>query len=127
MDYLTVRAVHIGTAGLSIALFTLRAVLELGGANWRRWRWLTVAPHLNDTLLLAAGIWLAWLSMQYPWAQPWLAAKVIGLLAYIFLGSIALRRNLDATRRRIALVAALATVGYIVGVALTRSPTLLLR
>jgi uncharacterized membrane protein SirB2 len=127
MDYLTVRAVHIGTAGLSIALFTLRAVLELGGANWRRWRWLTIAPHLNDTLLLAAGIWLAWLSMQYPWAQPWLAAKVIGLLAYIFLGSIALRRNLDATRRRIALVAALATVGYIVGVALTRSPTLLLR
>jgi uncharacterized membrane protein SirB2 len=127
MDYLTVRAVHIGTAGLSIALFTLRAVLELGGADWRRSRWLTIAPHLNDTLLLAAGIWLAWLSMQYPWAQPWLAAKVIGLLAYIFLGSIALRRNLDATRRRIALVAALATVGYIVGVALTRSPTLLLR
>ena len=75
MDYLTVRTVHIATACISIALFTARGAMQLGGIDWRRWRWLRIAPHLNDTVLLTAAITLAVMSGQYPLAQGWLTAN----------------------------------------------------
>lgn len=124
MDYSTIRALHIACAAVSIGLFFARGALQLAGSDWRRWRWLRVAPHLNDTLLLAAAVTLAVKSGQYPFAQGWLTAKVLALLLYIVLGSVALRRDASARVRGPAFVAALASVAYIVGVALTRSPTL---
>jgi len=126
MDYLTVRTIHIATACMSIVLFAARGAMQLGGIDWRRWRWrwLRIAPHLNDTLLLAAAITLAVMSGQYPLAQGWLTAKVVALFVYVGLGSVALRRGLPARRRGVAFMAALASVGYIVGVALTRSASL---
>lgn len=124
MDYSTIRAVHIGSVALSIALFTARGAMQLGGVDWRRWRWLRIVPHLNDTLLLAAAIALAVMSAQYPLAQGWLTAKVVGLCVYVAVGSVALRPAVAVMTQRVAFVAALASVAYIVGVALTRSATL---
>lgn len=124
MDYATIRALHVTCAGLSIALFCARGAMQLGGIDWRRWRWLRVAPHVNDTVLLGAAITLAVMSAQYPLRQPWLTAKVIALLLYIVLGGVALRPGLSMQVRSMAFAAALASVGYIVGVALTRSPSL---
>lgn len=124
MDYTTIRTLHITCAGLSIALFFARGALQLSGIDWRRWRWLRVAPHLNDTVLLGAAITLAVMSSQYPLVQPWLTAKVLALLLYIVVGSIALRPALPHRTRALAFTAALLSVGYIVGVAVTRSATL---
>ncbi|HEX7438561.1 MAG TPA: SirB2 family protein [Caldimonas sp.] len=124
MDYQTIRAVHIACAGISIGLFAARGAMQLGGIDWRRRRWLRIAPHINDTILLTAAVTLAVLSAQYPLAQPWLTAKVLALFAYVALGSVALRPGVSARVRRIAFAVALASVGYIVGVAFTRSVTL---
>ncbi len=123
MDYASVRTLHITCAGLSIVLFGARGLMQIGGLAWRRGRWLRFAPHLNDTVLLGAAIALAWLSGQYPLALPWLTAKVLGLLVYIVVGRIALRTDVSSTTRLLAFAGALASVGYIVGVAVTRSPT----
>ena len=98
MDYATIRTLHITCAVISITLFTARGAMQLAGTDWRRWRWLRIVPHLNDTLLLAAAITLAVMSAQYPLAQPWLTAKVLALVAYVALGSVALRRGLPALR-----------------------------
>jgi uncharacterized membrane protein SirB2 len=124
MSYTTVRAVHIACAALSIGLFFARGALQCAGVDWRRWRWLRVVPHVNDTLLLGAAIVLAVTSGQYPLAQAWLSAKVAALPVYIVLGSIALRPGTSQPARGVAFVAALASVAYIVGVAVTRSATL---
>ncbi|MBP8306397.1 MAG: SirB2 family protein [Burkholderiaceae bacterium] len=124
MDYASVRTLHITCAGLSIALFGARGLMQIGGIDWRRWRWLRIAPHLNDTVLLSAAVALAWLSGQYPLALPWLTAKVLGLLLYIMVGRIALRPDVSPATRALAFAGALASVGYIVGVAVTRSPAL---
>lgn len=124
MPYLAVRHLHITFVTISICLFILRGSLQLAGIDWRRWRILRIAPHVNDTLLLIAAISLAWMSHQYPFVQPWLTAKVLGLCGYIILGSLALRQNISAERRAACFAGALLAVAYIVGVAMTRSVTL---
>lgn len=124
MDYSTVRAVHVGCAAISIGLFAARGAMQLGGVDWRRWRWLRIAPHVNDTVLLGAAVTLALMSAQYPFVQPWLTAKVLALCVYVALGSVALGRDVPPRRRHIAFAAAILSVGCIVAVALTRSASL---
>lgn len=124
MDYGTIRSIHLASAAASIMLFMLRGMLQLASVDWRRWRWLRIMPHVNDTLLLAAAIALTVMSGQYPLVQPWLTAKVIALFVYVAAGSMALRPGLAPARRGVAFALALLTVAYIVGVAWKRSPTL---
>lgn len=124
MDYLTVRTVHIACAGISIGLFAARGAMQMGGVDWRRWRWMRIAPHLNDTVLLGAAVTLAVMSGQYPFAQTWLTAKVLALCAYVALGRVALGRDVPPRRRRMAFAAAILSVSYILGVAVTRSASL---
>jgi uncharacterized membrane protein SirB2 len=83
-------------------------------------------PHVVDTLLLASALGLAFWSHQLPGRMPWLTAKVTALLAYIVLGTIALKRGRTPAVRAGAFAAALAAFGYIVGVALTKDPRFLL-
>jgi len=106
---------------LSIALFVVRGAMQWARPGWRPPRWLRILPHANDTLLLCAAITLAVLSSQYPLQQPWLTAKVLALLAYIGLGRVALRPKGGQLRRKLAFVADLLTVTYIVGVAISKS------
>lgn len=124
MDYLVLRHLHISCAAISITLFVVRGTCQTAGWPWRQWRWLRIAPHLVDTVLLVAAISLAWRSQQYPFAQNWLSAKVVALLVYIGLGSLALRTGASRTVQRAAFLGALLTVAYIVGVAMTRSASL---
>ncbi len=124
MDYLVLRHLHMSCAAISITLFVVRGTCQTAGWQWRQWRWLRIAPHLVDTVLLVAAISLAWRSQQYPFAQNWLSAKVVALLVYIGLGSLALRTGASRTVQRAAFLGALLTVAYIVGVAMTRSASL---
>jgi uncharacterized membrane protein SirB2 len=117
--YLTVKWLHVGCVALSFAGFAARGALMLAGSPLLGTRFVRVAPHIVDTLLLASALWLAWMIGQYPFVHGWLTAKVLGLLAYIVLGSIALKRGRTPRLRAVAFVAALATAGYIVSVALT--------
>lgn len=59
---------------------------------------------------------------QYPLQQGWLTAKVIGLLCYIGFGTVALKRGKTKGVRIVALLLALASVAYIMSVAITRNP-----
>ncbi len=81
-----------------------------------------VLPHVVDTLLLASAIALAVMLREYPLAQPWLTAKVAGLVLYIGLGMAALRHGPTKGVRIAAWVAAQAVFLYIVAVAYTRNP-----
>lgn len=118
----TLKLLHISLATLSVALFSLRGVWMLLESPLRDARWTRVVPHVIDTLFLATGIWLAVRTGQYPFVQPWLTAKVLGLVAYIILGSIALKRGRTRAIRGAAFVAALLVFAYIVGVARARHP-----
>lgn len=123
MDYALVKLLHVSCVVLSISLFVLRGSLELFAQPWRQSRLLRMAPHVIDTVLLSSALWMVWRIDQYPFVNAWLTAKVLALLAYIFLGMKALGKNTPASQRPVYFCAALLSVAYIVGVALTRSPT----
>ena len=122
MDYLFLKYVHVSCVIPSGCGFVLRGVWMLADSPLLRQRWVRVFPHVVDTALLASAIALAIISSQYPLAQSWLTAKVIGLIAYIVCGAIALKRGKTKTVRAVFFVVALLIFAYIVLVALNRSP-----
>jgi len=117
-----VKSVHVLSAALSITLFVLRGAWMLQGSARLRRRWVRIVPHVVDTVLLGSAVALAWMSRQYPLVEPWLTAKVVGLLVYIGLGLVALRFGRSRRVRLWAWLAAIAVFAYIVAVAVTRHP-----
>lgn len=122
MDYATVKLIHQGAVVLSIAGFFARGAGSLAGAAWTQGRTARRLPHLVDTVLLASAVALAWQLRLNPLATPWLAAKIGGLLLYIGLGMVALRPRLPWPLRAGCWAGALATVAWIVTVAITKQP-----
>jgi uncharacterized membrane protein SirB2 len=123
-DYNVLKSLHIGAVYLSGALFISRGLGMLTGGNWHLrgvWR---VLPHLVDSVLLLAAVGLLiWLS-DYPLREPWLITKLVALLVYIGLGTVALKSGKTHRIRVGSFAAALMVYVYIIGVAVTRSPSL---
>jgi uncharacterized membrane protein SirB2 len=120
----TLKAVHIGSAVLSIGGFLLRGIWMLQDSPRLRARSTRILPHIIDSVLLFTAIALALRISQYPFVHAWLSAKVIALLVYIVSGSIALKYGKSRRVRAFSFGVALVVFPYIVGVALTRSPVL---
>jgi uncharacterized membrane protein SirB2 len=120
-DYATLKGIHVGAAAVSLALFLVRGVWTQVAPELLAQRWVKVVPHVVDTVLLASALFLAW-QLGSEGTRGWLAAKVVALLAYIALGMVALRLGRTPAVRAAAFAAALATFGYIVSVAVTKSP-----
>jgi uncharacterized membrane protein SirB2 len=125
MNYLILKHLHMSCAALSGSLFLLRGIWMLRGSPMLQRRWVRIAPHLIDTLLLASALTMVVWSAQYPFVQDWLTAKVLALLAYIVLGSIALKRGKTMAVRATAFAAALAVFAYIVLAAITKHAAVL--
>lgn len=120
--YTLVKYVHLLSVALSLTGFFLRGLLTLRASPLMKARWVRVLPHINDTVLLAAALSLAFMSEQYPFVAGWVTAKVLGVIAYIILGSLALRDGSSPRTRMVCWLAALVVFGWIVSVALTRQP-----
>ena len=120
--FLWLKVVHVGSVVLSGAGFIARGALMLRGSPLLRARFVRVAPHVVDTVLLASAVWLAWLMRVAPFVDGWITAKVLGLVAYVVLGTVALKRGRTPQVRAAAFAAALATFAYIVTVAITHDP-----
>lgn len=109
--YGAIKTGHIALAVASVALFSARGVGVQVGATWP----LGVAARRTsvvvDTLLLTAGALLWTLLQLRPDRDAWLGAKLVLIVAYIVLGSLALKRARSVTGKRLALVAALACIG----------------
>lgn len=122
MDYLTLKALHQGAVLLSVAGFFARGLGALLGAAWVGSRPARTLPHLIDSVLLASALGLAWMLRLSPLDAPWLLAKILGLLLYIALGMLALKPGRPLGLRAAAWLAALATVGWIASVAISKNP-----
>ena len=122
MSYLVIKYVHVGAVVVSFGLFFLRGLWMMAAPEKLALRWVRVVPHVIDTVLLVSAIALAAVTTQYPFVQPWLTAKVLALLVYIVLGTVAIRRGRTRRVRIVAWILALLVFGYIVAVARMRDP-----
>jgi uncharacterized membrane protein SirB2 len=75
-----------------------------------------------DTVLLASAIALAWQLGVSPLEHTWLASKIVALLLYIGIGSVALKRGKTKRLRLFAWLTAQVVFFYIVSVAVTHDP-----
>ncbi|MFT5881344.1 MAG: putative membrane protein SirB2 [Moritella sp.] len=119
MDYLFVKNMHMGMAYLSISLFIFRSLLSVAESALLQTKLMKILPHVIDTLLLLFAGHLMVTIQQYPFVDAWLTAKLLALLAYIGVGTIAIKRGKTATIRLWASIIAVAIFGYIFGVAKT--------
>ena len=71
-------------------------------------------------ILFSCAVTMLVLRGQSPFAQSWLIAKLIALVCYVALGTIALKRGKSKPVRACAFVAALLVFAYIGAVALTK-------
>ena len=127
MNYLLLRYLHTSMAVLTISGFMLRGYWMLTGSEKLQQRLTRVLPHIVDTIFLASGIAMLVVASLNPFSQSWLVAKFAGLLLYILLGTVALRRGSTPQIRSLAFVAALSMYAYVIGVALSKSPASWLR
>lgn len=116
MDYVALKASHVGLAYLSILLFIIRFSLFKFQPTLRSNKLLKILPHIIDTFLLLFAVWLCYEISQYPLTDHWLTAKVLGLVAYIGFGTVAIKRG-----KNWAFVAALVSFAYIFGAAKAHS------
>lgn len=120
--YPLIKHLHMTTAVMSLAFFVLRATWSVREAPVLGRRWVKVVPHLIDSALLGLGIVLMVVLSMWPHQHPWLAAKLIALLAYIGLGSVAIKRGRTPATRGIAAMAAVGVFAYMLGAAIRHSP-----
>ena len=119
--YLPLKHLHMTAAGLSLLFFIIRAYWSICGSPILQRKLVRVLPHVIDTVLLGCGLALAGL-LGSAAMQPWLLTKIVALVAYIGIGSIAIKHGRTPKTRAIAAIIAILVFLYIVGVALKRSP-----
>jgi uncharacterized membrane protein SirB2 len=119
--YTTLKFLHLSLALVSISGFVLRWAWMKSGSALLQHRLTRIVPHVVDSLFLASGIWLTLIIHQYPLAHAWLTAKTVGLLAYIVLGSMALKHARTPPAQLLSFSAALLVFVWIASVARSKS------
>ena len=120
--YLIFKHSHLTLILLSVCFLVIRVIGTSVNAQWVNKKLIKVAPHIIDTILLASAIGLMVILSQYPVVNAWLSAKVVALVAYIVLGTMALKGQKSAVQRFAFLALALLCIGYMASVALSKNP-----
>ncbi len=114
-----IKLVHITCVVLSITGFCARGFLKFNKSNLLSRRWLRIAPHVVDALLLLSAGTLVFLLQLNLLQQPWLIAKIFALLCYIALGLVTLRFAKSQSAQIASFIAAILVFIYIASVAMT--------
>ena len=120
--YLPIKYLHMSLAMLSLSGFIVRGWWSIRGSALLQRRWVKIAPHFVDTLLLTTAVLLMVILQQHPGNQSWIAAKLVALLFYIAFGTFAIKRAATALGRSVFFALAIATFAYIAGVAVAHDP-----
>jgi uncharacterized membrane protein SirB2 len=120
--YLQIKLVHVLAVLASGGLFALRGAALLTGQRWAMATPLRYLSYSIDTVLLTAALMLLTILPAGMFVNGWLALKLVLLVVYVVLGSLALKRARSDRARRIAYGTALLTYLYMLGVARTHHP-----
>ncbi|MCP5142138.1 MAG: SirB2 family protein [Gammaproteobacteria bacterium] len=119
-----VKQIHLLSVVLSFLSFFVRGVWMLTDSRLLQAKPTRILPHVIDTVLLVSGIVMVVMMSLSLGAETWLIAKIVALIVYIVIGTIALKRGKTKTVRTVAWVAAMSVFVYIYLVARTHSAML---
>lgn len=114
--------IHVTAVILSGTIFLIRGVAIQTQARWPMTRPVRYLSYTVDTVLLAAGVTLVVILPHAMFANGWLNVKLVLVVVYILLGTLALKRARGIAWRRVCLVAALCIYATIIVIAWTHSP-----
>lgn len=113
---------HVLCATLSLAGFALRAYWAFKQNDLLAHRVTRILPHVIDTLLLVSALVMVWQYRLDIAEQAWLISKIAGLSFYIVAGIWTLKKAKNTRQRLTAFILAAASFGFIVSVAISKSP-----
>jgi len=125
--YPLIKDVHLITVAFTLSFFLLRFYWVIAGSAMLHRRWVRSVPHINDSVLLLSGVLLVVITHFYPFSVQgsWLTEKLLGVIIYIALGSMALsRRPRKMGTRWIATLTALIIALIVIKLAITKMPIL---
>lgn len=120
--YAALKHLHVACVILSYTGFILRFVLVSFDSPAAKTRFARTAPHVIDTILLGAAIGMLAVAGMSPLEQPWLLAKIAGLVVYIVAGAFALGRARTLGGRWSAFGIATLAIAFVASAALTKNP-----
>lgn len=121
--YAQIKTIHVAAVLLSGALFLARGLLVLAGRSRIGMSALVrYASYGIDTVLLTAALMLVSILPGATFANHWLSLKLALLVAYVVLGTLALRRAATPQGRWISFGAALAVYATMIGIARAHHP-----
>lgn len=115
--YPQIKSAHIAAVLASGSLFFLRGLAMNLGARWAMTWPIRYLSYTIDTVLLTAALMLATMLHQYPFVHSWLTAKILLLVAYVVLGSYALKRARTRGARLGCWIGALVLFASMIGIA----------
>lgn len=126
MLYTSMKHVHLLAIALSVLFLTIRYILMMMDSPLLQKKFFKVTPHVVDTVLLASGISLIFITGFIPFtaAGAWLTEKITCVLVYIALGFVALKLGRSKLIRSVAFFGALGWLYWAAHLAMTKVPTL---
>ncbi|MFT4994389.1 MAG: putative membrane protein SirB2 [Paraglaciecola sp.] len=122
--YTAIKHIHLSIIVISVLLFILRFIWTVSQSQMIQKKWVKVVPHVVDTVLLLSALILCVLIGQYPIVDAWLTEKVLGLVMYILMGTIALKIGQTGFMRAVGFVGALSWLAFIAVIAVTKQALL---
>ena len=120
--YPQIKLAHIFLAVCSGAIFALRGAGVLAGMRWPHRTPIRWTSYTVDTSLLTAALMLLTVLPGAMFANGWLTLKLVLVVVYVVLGSLALKRGRTPRMRAACFVAALLVFVTIIGIALAHHP-----
>jgi uncharacterized membrane protein SirB2 len=123
--YEALKHLHISVMLLSVIFFIFRFVLTLKTSPMLQKKWLKITPHIIDTVWLLSTLGLCVLLQRYPFVDAWVTEKLLALVMYMLMVTIALKQAKTNLIRFIALLGAFSWLAYAIMLVITKQPLLL--
>lgn len=120
--YPYIKLVHVGAVFASGSLFLLRGLAVQGDMSWGMAAPVRYLSYGIDIVLLTAALMLLTMLPAAMFANGWLWLKLALLVAYVGLGSFALKRGRTAAIRLACFVSALCVFACMYAIARTHDP-----
>lgn len=125
--YLALKNIHLLSIALSAILLSVRFALVMANSQLIDKKFIKIAPHVVDTVLLLTGIGLI-ISLGFiPFTagNEWFTQKVTCILAYFALGFFALKMAKNKLLRIFAFFGALGWLVMAANIAMTKTSSLM--